>query len=281
MLRSLFEFACVLYIISSVSSGQLKTNTFTFYCNVLVSFGNFCSSDLLCQSPLICSNTSQCICPTSLSFWNTKHNTCLFCPPGWIEWQNQKCLSFIEPPEGGISYQRAKNACLIHGAHLLQIDNHEDVIQLQYKTSELLESQYARAVDEFLNNGAWIDLNNSELIEIYLTVTTYLTVDTNAINPYDWCELEYENDIFQGNDCVHITKQPSRDKNDKLICLNHVQCNEKLSYICESKSFVKNDYAKFIVAFVLLVSILQNQHKHITMVSRKHIKKESLILSVI
>jgi hypothetical protein len=241
MLRSLFEFACVLYIISSVSSGQLKISDSSFYCNVLVSFGNFCSSYLLCQSPLICSNTSQCICPTLLSFWNTKQNTCLFCPPGWIEWQNQRCLSFIEPPEGGISYQRAKNACLIHGAHLLQIDNHEDVIQLQYKTNDLLESQYARAVDEFLNNGAWINLNNSEFIKAHLNYIIQLKVDT------DWCEIEFEKDISVWNDCVHVTKQFSRDRSNTSLCLSHIQCNEKLSYICESKFLVVIAYSTSIL----------------------------------
>ena len=164
---------------------------------------------------------------SSSSFWNLKQNTCLSCPPGWIEWQNEKCLLFIEPSGGGISYQKTRNACLTLDAHLLHIDNHEDFAQLQYKANDLLEGQYANAVAEFLNNGVWINFTNNELKETHLSVK-----DT------DWCEMEYENEISSWNGCVRVTKPFSRDENDTSLCLSYVQCNEKLSYICESTSFV-------------------------------------------
>ncbi|CAF2737693.1 unnamed protein product [Rotaria sp. Silwood2] len=125
MLRSHFEFAYVLNFIIFVSS---------------VSFGDFCSNDLSCQYPLICSNSSKCICPTK--FWNVEQNTCLYCQYGWIEWQNQTCLLFIQPPDGGVTYEKAKNTCLTYSGELLQINYYQDYIEFQYKINDLLQSEY-------------------------------------------------------------------------------------------------------------------------------------------
>jgi hypothetical protein len=133
------------------------------YCNILATFGDFCSNDLSCLYRLICSNASRCICPIS-SFWNVKQNSCLSCPQGWSEWQNEKCLLFIAPAEGGIIQQKARNACLTHSAQLLQINNHQDFMQFQYKMNELLESRPSNAAIELLSNGIWIDSISSELI---------------------------------------------------------------------------------------------------------------------
>ncbi len=101
---------------------------------------------------------------SSSSFWNIKHNTCLSCPPGSIEWKNEKCLLFIGPRESGVIYQKARNSCLEHSTELLEINNHQDFIQLQYKTAELFESEIANAFIEFLSNGVWINFTDSESI---------------------------------------------------------------------------------------------------------------------
>jgi hypothetical protein len=47
---------------------------------------------------------------------------------------------------------------------LLEINNHEDFVQLQYKTAELFESKIANAFIEFLSNGVWINFTDSESI---------------------------------------------------------------------------------------------------------------------
>jgi hypothetical protein len=133
------------------------------YCNALATFGDFCSNDLSCLHSLICSNASRCICPIS-SFWNVKHNSCLSCPHGWIEWQNEKCLLFIVPAEDGIVHQKARNACLIHSAQLLQVNNHQDFMQFQYKMDELLENKPSNTAIELLSSGIWTDSIRSELI---------------------------------------------------------------------------------------------------------------------
>jgi hypothetical protein len=132
------------------------------YSNILVSFGDFCSNDLSCHNSLICSNSSQCVCPLS-SFWNTNQNTCLSCPPGWIEWQNEKCLLFVKSFEGGIKYYTARNVCLTQFAQLLQIEDHEDFVQFEYKIDELIEGKHGDAFNEFVNKGVWINITDRKL----------------------------------------------------------------------------------------------------------------------
>jgi len=82
-----------------------------------------------------------------------------------MEWKNEKCLLFAVPYESGVTYQKAKNACLIHSTQLLQINNHQDFVQFQYKIDELLESENANAFIEFLSNGVWINFTDSEFIK--------------------------------------------------------------------------------------------------------------------
>ncbi|CAF0732151.1 unnamed protein product [Adineta steineri] len=193
MLRSHFEFACVLYII--------------FILSVLsVSFNDFCSNDLSCHYPLICSNLSKCICPTSSSsFWNTRQNSCLSCPSGWIEWQHEKCLLFIMPSKNDFTYEKARNSCLTYSSELLHIDNDEDLIKLQYKVDE---------IDwKFLSDGIWINRRETNLFE--------------------WCDTGYEHDRLLWNSCIGLMKKYSDKNNVTSFCLRHIQCDEKLPYICE------------------------------------------------
>jgi len=100
----------------------------------------------------------------SSSFWNTKYKTCLSCPPGSVEWKNEKCLLFIRPRTSGVRYQKARNICLAHSSQLLEINNHEDFVQLQYKTAALFESKISNVFIEFLSNGVWINFTASESI---------------------------------------------------------------------------------------------------------------------
>ncbi|CAF3684732.1 unnamed protein product [Adineta steineri] len=193
MLRSHFEFACVLYII--------------FILSVLsVSFNDFCSNDLSCHYPLICSNLSKCICPTSSSsFWNTRQNSCLSCPSGWTEWQHEKCLLFIVPSENNFTYEKAKNSCLTYSSELLHIDNDEDLIKLQYEVDE---------IDwKFLSDGIWINRRETNLFE--------------------WCDTGYEHNRLLWNSCIRLIKKYSDKNNVTSFCLRHTQCNENLPYICE------------------------------------------------
>ncbi|CAF3943452.1 unnamed protein product [Adineta steineri] len=177
MLRSHFEFACVLYII--------------FILSVLsVSFNDFCSNDLSCHYPLICSNLSKCICPSSSSsFWNTRQNSCLSCPSGWIEWQHEKCLLFIVPSENDFTYEKARNSCLTYSSELLHIDNDEDLIKFQYKIDELLRDKQDDIVWKFLSDGVWMNRKQTNLSK--------------------WCNMKYESDVFLSNDCIRITKTSS------------------------------------------------------------------------
>ncbi|CAF1199588.1 unnamed protein product [Rotaria sp. Silwood1] len=233
MLRSHFEFAYVLnfiIFISFVSSA---------------SFGDFCSNDLSCHYPLICSNSSnKCICPlsSSVTFWNVEQNSCLFCPYGWIEWQNETCLLFIQPPDGGIAREKAKNACLTYSGQLLQIDYYQDYIEFQYKINTLLQGEHVNELNEFLSNGIWINF------------TDY----TNWMNSYEWCDMEYENDTWLWNDCIRITKQFSNNKMNTSLCLSHVQCNEKLSYICEKLAIIQNDITNDNRLFGLIGGLVGN-----------------------
>ncbi|CAF1333856.1 unnamed protein product [Adineta steineri] len=192
MLRSHFEFACVLYII--------------FIFSVLsVSFNDFCSNDLSCHYPLICSNLSKCICPSSSSFWNTKQNSCLSCPSGWIEWQHGKCLLFIMPSKNDSTYEKARNSCLTYSSELIHIDNDEDFNKLQYKVDD---------IDwKFLSDGVWISREETNLFE--------------------WCDAGYEHNHLLWNSCIRLMKKYPDKNNVTSFCLRYTQCNENLPYICE------------------------------------------------
>jgi hypothetical protein len=72
-----------------------------------------------------------------------------------MEWQQEKCLSFVVSHQGGITNQKARNTCLKQSAQLLQIKNREDLVQLR---------EYARVFKEFFNHGVWINLTDSMLI---------------------------------------------------------------------------------------------------------------------
>ncbi|UJR31775.1 hypothetical protein I4U23_019253 [Adineta vaga] len=211
MLRSHFEFASVHFIIFILSVSS-------------VYFGDFCSHELSCDQPLICSNTSRCVCPTLTSFWNHRQNTCLTCSHGWIEWNQEKCLLFIAPSDRGITHEHARDVCLTQSAQLLKIHSDEDFRQFEDKTEELVKSKHGNRLIEFLNNGVWIDV----------------IVDADHAIAYNWCDGSNEGEIYPWNDCIFIRKQLLNLKNNTLLCLNHMQCNETLSYICEKSAFVDN-----------------------------------------
>jgi hypothetical protein len=80
-----------------------------------------------------------------------------------MEWQNEKCLLFIKPSEGGIKYHTARNVCLTQSAELLQIEDHEDFVQFEYKIDELMEGKHGDAFNEFVNKGVWINVTNRKL----------------------------------------------------------------------------------------------------------------------
>ena len=114
------------------SSHSKFTYALSFIFISSVSLADFCSNDLSCPAPLICSNSSQCECPKSST-----------------------CLSFVVPHQGGITNQRARNTCLKHSAQLLQIKNPQDFAQLKYQT---IGSEHPHVFKEFFNHGVWIDL---------------------------------------------------------------------------------------------------------------------------
>ncbi|CAF4724672.1 unnamed protein product [Rotaria magnacalcarata] len=227
MLRSHFEFAYVLHVvfISLISSA---------------SFNSFCSDDLSCDYPLICSNSSQCTCPrlSTQTFWNTEQNTCLACPKGWIEWQNETCLLFIKHSENDIVHEKAKDACLSYSAQLLKIDYYQEYVEFQCKINELLKGQHANELSEYLTNGVWINFT-----------------DTDWLNSYEWCDKAYKNDSIPRNDCIRLSKYFSKDKINITLCLSHIQCNETLSYICEKSPSILNDDTRF---FSLIAGAVEN-----------------------
>lgn len=57
---------------------------------------------------------------------------------------------------------------------------------------------------------------------------------------YPWCDVTYENESISWKDCIHIKKRASNNRLNTTLCLSNRQCNESLSYICESKAFVMN-----------------------------------------
>ena len=156
MLRSLVEFAlvpCTILTVLPLPSEQFhirglfsRETTFAF-------FGGYCSDDSVCYAPLVCSNASQCVCPTWSSFWDSTNNTCLACPAGWIEWQQTKCLLFSsESHERRASHQEATDACQTQASHLLQINEHDDLVQWQHVSAN----------DESLIDGVWIEFHDRE-----------------------------------------------------------------------------------------------------------------------
>jgi len=61
-----------------------------------------------------------------------------------------------------------------------------------------------------------------------------------GINSYDWCDMEYENEISSWNKCVRVMKKSSKNNNTTSLCRSRVHCHEKLPYICESMFLVIN-----------------------------------------
>ena len=168
MLRSRFEFAFVLFVvfISSALSGQfpfIKALSASLLQAVLVSFGDFCSHDFICPQPLVCSNESQCICPTDASCWSYRQNSCLSCPSGWTEWKEEKCVLFVAPFSGGVTYEEARNICSTQSAELLEIADDKGFVEFENEMKDLVNERGGRALIEFLSNGVWIDSTNSKL----------------------------------------------------------------------------------------------------------------------
>ena len=158
MLRSLVEFAFVLTTILTLlplPSDQFHLRGLLSRETTFASFGHYCTDDSVCYAPLICSNASQCVCSTwpSASFWTSTNNTCLACPAGWTEWQQKKCL-LLRPTsdEHRVSHEKATNSCREHASQLLQINDHDDLVQWQH----------ASANDESLIDGLWIDFHDRE-----------------------------------------------------------------------------------------------------------------------
>jgi hypothetical protein len=115
---------------------------------------------------LICSNASKCICSKSSSIWNKDQNDCLYCPPGWIEWENNHCLSFSVPKEGGLSYEQAKDTCHSFSTDLFYIYNIDQFKRFELKVNTLLHSTFSSAVTIFFRLGAWIDKFNCKFNNI-------------------------------------------------------------------------------------------------------------------
>lgn len=124
-----------------------------------VSFGETCSDQFSCVSPLICStNTSRCQCLNPSSMWNEEFNDCFYCLPGWIQWHDRSCVSLSVPQSGGLIYEQAKETCT-----LLHLSNQIDFDQFQLTFQKLLNSSFSSAVTLFFRLGAWIDYSKSLL----------------------------------------------------------------------------------------------------------------------
>ncbi|CAF1075247.1 unnamed protein product [Adineta ricciae] len=183
-----------------------------------LSFGDFCSHDFICQQPLVCSNESQCMCPTDTSFWSSRQNSCLSCPSGWTEWKEEKCVMFVAPSSGGVTYEEARSICSSQSAELLEIADHEGFVKFENEMKDLVNERGGRALIEFLNNGVWISFTGNILNR----------------NIYKWwCDPHSEYDASPRQKCMCATRPSS--KNDSIVwfCLNHANCNESLPYICE------------------------------------------------
>ncbi len=116
---------------------------------------------------MICSNTSTCICSKSSSIWNNDQNDCFYCPPGWIEWENNHCLLLAVPSEGGLSYDQANNTCFSLSAQLFYMDNLDEFKRFEFKVNTLLHSTFSSAVTMFFRLGAWINKFHSNFSFIY------------------------------------------------------------------------------------------------------------------
>jgi hypothetical protein len=149
---------------------------------VLASFGESCSNNLSCTYPLICSNTSKCICSASSSIWNNEQNDCLYCLPGWIEWENSRCLSFAVPSEGGLSYDQASDICHSYSAQLLRIYDINELKRFELKVQTLLQGTFSSAVTIFFRLGAWIDELNSKFI--FVSELIYCFGNSERIRKY-------------------------------------------------------------------------------------------------
>jgi hypothetical protein len=110
-----------------------------------------------CSSPLICSNTSQCQCSTSLSIWHEINNDCFFCLPGWLQWHEQRCLTFAVPSDSGRTFEQANAICQSLSARLLHISDREEYQRFESQIVALLNSTYESAINLFFHLGAWID----------------------------------------------------------------------------------------------------------------------------
>jgi hypothetical protein len=93
-----------------------------------------------------------------------------------MEWQHEKCLSFIAPYDAGVIHQKARNTCLTYSAQLLQINNLQDLVQFQYKT---IGSEHAHVFNEFFSHGVWINLTDSKLIIEDFIITPRILIRRN------------------------------------------------------------------------------------------------------
>jgi hypothetical protein len=196
---------------------------------VLASFNESCSHNISCAYPLICSNTSKCICSKSSSFWNNNQNDCFYCPPGWIEWENNHCLALSVPSEGGLSYDQANDMCHEFSAELFHMYNIDEFKQFELKVNTLLHSIFSSSIAIFFHLGAWIDkLNILKLV--------------NGLEDI-WCN---ENEIDPTFECIYIRK--NNFKNGSL-CLSRLKCNKEILFICDSK------FRKYLIEiFAVLIS---------------------------
>lgn len=165
MFRFPLRFACILLIlilVSICSSGKSRFRSSSdpsVLCPALVqvSFGEPCSEDLPCIDPLICSNSSRCECSLASSFWHTEKKDCFYCLPGWIAWEQQRCISLAVPAEGGLSHELADQTCRSLSAQLLHISDLDEFERFESEISTRLRGPYSSAVTIFFRLGAWID----------------------------------------------------------------------------------------------------------------------------
>lgn len=158
MLRSPFDFAFVLFVVSYVTPTQINSED---HFNLTGSLGHACSNESSCSSPLVCSNISRCVCPhPSFVFWNGHINTCLYCSTGWIPWANGQCLFAFISAQSGEAYNGASSACSIQAAQLLQMHDEHDMHRLQHLLDQLPDDS---EIIRLVNEGVWIDAIFGEL----------------------------------------------------------------------------------------------------------------------
>ena len=147
MFHFLVGFTSVLYLIIRSSESS----------SVAASFNQSCSETSVCQSPLICSNSSRCLCSKSSSIWNEDAKDCFYCPVGWNVWENNQCLSFAVPSTGGLPYEQATNTCQAFSAELFSINNHLELEEFSSQVNRLLRETFSSAVALYFRLGAWIN----------------------------------------------------------------------------------------------------------------------------